>query len=1170
MIFRLVLLAGAIVSPLLAQQDRGLITGTVKDSSGAVIPAAKVTVTQTQTNANYSTVSADTGDYTIPSLPIGTYNIKVEKDGFKSFLAKELVVAASSTNRVDATLEVGNTQQTVEVAASGATVQLENAKIQTSVANKLVDSLPLVVSGNMRSPFDLALLAPEAKAPNDGNNNFAIGGGQAASYGMTLDGVTVTTGRALQTSWAALNTPPLDAVAEFTVDSNGFKAEYGRAQGGVMSFVSKGGTNDLHGNAFEFLRNEKLDANFFASNRAGRPRPVLKQHDFGFTTGGPVWIPKIYNGRNKSFFFVAYEGFRNREGANPSFLSVAPREFYQGDFRPWVDASNRPILIYDPNTTRTVNGQDVRDPFPNQQIPTARFDALSRRLFELGQTALPNTGAAVGTSGYVRNNFLQTGTGLQPFNKFSLRGDHNLSDKHKLSGYFGRNTRATLPGGAGPVGLPGFLNGNNYNNTLAKQYRLSWDWTISPNKFNRFFAGGNDWKEINRALAVGAKNWKDIVCLGNVPDCNNNLININFNAFGVNDLTGWGGPSDNGSENNTYSFNDDFTWVKGKHTIKAGGIYEMIHYNGFGQQNISGQVTFARRFTGQATDLANATGSGFASFLLGGALTGNIHTPRYIPQRYPYWGGYFQDDWRVTRRLTVNYGLRYDVNVSPYAANDWFSDFNPTRPNPGADGRPGALVFAGFGEGRENTRRLVDTWWGGWGPRFSFAYNLGDKMVVRAGVSRTFAVVRAVGGSTHFQGFVQIYDVPQADPLGFRSTFFLNNGFPDWPKPPFLKPDFNNYNSQPWWQGNEVSRAPENLAYTFNLQRQVGKDMIAEVGWNYVRGTHLQAGLLNYNQVNQNRLPANLNPFTPEGRALLNAGVTSPAARAAGIGLPFPSFRQNLSVAWSLRPFPQYSTIDTGGGVGDRSGNSKYHALVLKLEKRYSSGLTFLGSYVFSKILTDADGAWIGGAAMDHYNRRLEYSIGQFDQTHNFKLSYLYDLPFGKGRKWMTKGGVLDYALGGWSLGGVQTYSSGTPIGIGTTVAFPLFAGSNRPTISTYENWRASYNGDRFDPFAAGARFINRDVFPAQPTDRFGNMTRYNPNFRFLPNLNENVSLQKRFNIIGERFYAQLRGEAFNIFNRTQWGPVGGAQTLQDPNFGIWQNQINTPRRLQVALKLYF
>lgn len=1138
-----------------AQQDRGLITGVVKDASGALITDASIAATRNETNTVTKMVSSNTGDYTFPSLEIGTYTVRVEKQGFKTSVAKDIVVTASGAARIDITLEVGTTQQSVEVQASGVQVQTENARIQTAVANRLVDQLPLVVGGQMRSPFDLALLAPEVKAPNNANDNFSIGGGQAATYGVSLDGVSSNTGRALQTQWAAMNTPSLDAISEFTVESNGFKAEYGRAQGGQMSFVSKSGTNEFHGNLFEFLRNDALDAAFF--NKA-TGKPVYRQHDFGGTFGGPVVIPKLYNGRNKTFFFTSYEGFRNREGANPSFRSVAPKEFYDGNFTNWVDNNNRQIPIFDPLT----GASGTRSQFPNNQVPQSRFDNIFKALSPIGQTALPNVAGIVpGTSAYVRNNFIQAGTQVAPWDKFSLRIDHNLGSSHRVSGYYSRNTRSTAPGAAGPVGLPGFLNNGNFNNTISRQYRLSWDWTISANKINRFYAGGNDWREINRALAVGAKPWKDTVCLANVPDCNNNLLNVS-----IADFTGWGGPSDNGSDNAVYSFNDDFSWVRGKHTMKFGGLYEMVNYSGFGQQNIMGQVSFNRRVTGQLGDLANLTGSGFASLVLGGAVTGNIHTPRYIAQRFPYYGFYAQDDWRVNSKLTLNLGLRYDVNISPYAANDQFSDFNPTRPNPGANGRPGALVFAGFGDGREGRRRLVDTWFGGWGPRLSLAYSLNDKTVLRAGAARTFGAVRAVGGSTHFQGFVQIFDTPQSDPQGFNPTFFLQQGFPAWPKPPFLVPEFNNYNSQPWFQGNEVSRAPENMTYTLNIQRQVNKDTVFEFGYNFVRGSHLQSGMLNYNQLNFANLPANLSPFTAAGRTLLNSPISSAAAQAAGIAKPFPSFRDNLSVAWSLRPFPQFSTIDTAGGNGDRSGSSKYHALILKLEKRYSNGLTFLTSYVFSKIITDADSAWVGGAAMDHFNRRLQMSIGQLDQTHNLKLSYVYELPFGKGRKYMTSG-VSNLVLGGWRIGGVHTYSSGTPISIGTTVGFPIFAGGNRPTVSTYEGWRTKPAGGRFDPF--NETYINRAVFPDQPTDRMGNMTRFNPNFRLLPNLGENFSLAKDFNVT-EKVRFNLRGEAFNAFNRTLWGGVGGAQSLQDPNFGIWRNQINQPRRLQIALKLYF
>lgn len=1145
----------------LAQTDRGIITGVVKDATGAVIAGARVTATRTETNTKFNTQSTETGDYTLPSLPTGNYTLLVEKDGFKPLLSRDVLVIASGTARVDASLEVGTTQQAIEVSAQANVVQTENARIQTQVSNRLVDELPLVVGGQVRSTFDLALLAPETKNSGNADNNFQIGGGQAASWGMTLDGVSATTGRALQTVWATVNTPSLDAISEFTVDSNGFKAEFSRAAGGTMSFVSKSGTNDLHGTAYEFLRNDALDARRFFERR----RAVYRQNDFGFTVGGPVYIPKVYDGRNKTFFFVAGEFFRNRVGASPNFLSVAPKEFYDGDLRNWVDAQGRQIPIYDPaTTTRDASGRFVRQPFANNQIPAARFDPTARKLFELGQLALPNrSGLTPGTSDYVRNNFVEQGTLLSPWDKFSVKGDHNLSERHRISGYYGYNTRGTTGGASGPPGLPGVLNGTNLNSTRSDVYRFSWDWTISPTKLNRLYGGGNNWREINRAIAVGAQDWSKFD-IGNVPDARNNIPNISFSDFNT-----WGGPSDNGSENITWSINDDFTWTRGKHTFKMGYMFEQVRYFGFGQQNISGQVTFNRAQTGvpQDTNQATAGGSSFASFLLGTATSANIHTPRFIDQVFDYHGVYFQDDWRLTPKLTINYGLRYELNLPPYELDDEYSDFSPTRPNPGADNRPGALIFAGNGPGREGKRRLVDPWYGGWGPRLSFAYSPDQKTVVRGGIGRSFAAVRAVGGSAHLLGFALIQDFVNTT-QDVEPTFLLRNGLPAWTKPPFINPAFGNFNNVDWWQGNEVSRAPENINYTLSVQRQITGNMLAEIGYSASIGSHLQAGLLNYNQVDHRNLPARLSPFTAEGRTLLNSRIDSAAAAAAGIAKPFSTFPNGQSVAQSLRPFPQYLTLNTGGGQGDRSGHSTYHSMVVKLEKRYSAGLTFLGSYVLSKIITDADSYWIGGAAMDHFNRRLEKSIGQFDQTHNFKLSYLYELPFGKGKRFANQG-IASWVIGGWRLGGVHNYVTGTPIGLGTTIGFPGFFGSNRATVSTHEGWRGPVGDGGFDP--------NRDRFfqPAsffgpQPTDRLGNMTRYNPKVRNFGGMTENYSLAKSFFLFGEKIRIDFRAEAFNIFNRVIFGAGSNAGTLQNENFGRWISQANEPRRLQGGLKVYF
>src|SRR4051794_6470384 len=384
---------------VLAQTERGTISGSVSDPTGALVPGAKVTVTNTATNVASTLASNEAGGYVVPNLPPGTYPVRVEKEGFRTAGLNELELNAASSVRADITMEVGTAQQTVEVTADAVRLQTDNAKSATTITQKLVDDLPTVVGGAMRSPFDLAILAPESK--NFGDNNFQVGGGQAASFGVNLDGVSANTTRALSNSWVAVNTPSLDAITEFTVETNGYKAEYGRAGGGQMSFSSKGGTNQLHGSAYEFLRNEKLDANQWFSNANRQPRQIYKQHDFGATIGGPVWIPKVYNGRDKTFFFFSWEAFRNRVGASTSFATVPTPEMFDGDFRNWIDkdlaAGGKMVQLYNPFSLTTVNGVQARDPFPGNLIPKSMFDPLTLKAiaaYQNGGGALkPNTGA---------------------------------------------------------------------------------------------------------------------------------------------------------------------------------------------------------------------------------------------------------------------------------------------------------------------------------------------------------------------------------------------------------------------------------------------------------------------------------------------------------------------------------------------------------------------------------------------------------------------------------------------------------------------------------------------------------------------------------------------------------------------------------------------------------
>src|SRR5258708_509235 len=332
-----------------AQSERGTVSGTIRDTTGAVVPGAKIVVTNPATNSTFNLTSNESGEYTAPSLQVGTYNVRVDKAGFRPSEIKGLTVDAATTVHADVVLEVGQSTQVIEVQAAAVQLQSEDAKTSVTINQKLVDTLPLVVGGAVRSPFDLAILTPESKNLG-GDNGFMLGGGQAASYGTTLDGVSTNTTRALSKSWVASNAPSVDAITEFTVDTNGFKAEYGHSGGGVMTFVSKSGTNQLHGSAYEFLRNNDFDANDWFSNRAGKPRQIYKQNDFGFTAGGPVWIPKIYNGKDKTFFFFSYEGFRNRNGATNATSTVPTAEMYNGDFSKWVDSQPAHITISNPTT----------------------------------------------------------------------------------------------------------------------------------------------------------------------------------------------------------------------------------------------------------------------------------------------------------------------------------------------------------------------------------------------------------------------------------------------------------------------------------------------------------------------------------------------------------------------------------------------------------------------------------------------------------------------------------------------------------------------------------------------------------------------------------------------------------------------------------------------------
>jgi len=1167
-----------------AQSERGTITGTVRDPSGAAVPGAKVAITSAATGVKVDTETNATGEFTVPSVQPGIYNVRVEKTGFKSAEERGLTVDAATTVRADATLQVGNSTESIEVQASTVQLQTEDAKNSVTLGNKLVDDLPLVVNGTVRTPFDLASLAPDAKNLG-GDYGYSIGGGQLAAYGTSLDGVSTNTSRALQKSWVASNSPSVEALDQFTVDSNGYKAEYGHAGGGNLTYASKSGTNQYHGSAYEFLRNNDFDANNFFNNASRIPNSIYKQNDFGFTVGGPVYIPKFYHGKNKTFFFFSYEGFRNRTGANGTSFTVPTPEMYQGNFTNWVTSAGVQIPIYNPTTQVTAaNGTVTRQVFPGNIIPASLFSPAAKQALAVFQTSgmlAPNNGAAPGTAAYITNNYLETsGTQIYPVNKYSIKGDHTFNEKQRISGYWGPDHEHQTYGPDGPPTLPGLY--SNYNDLVqsSQVFRMSWDWTFSPTKLNHFYAGGNDWNQDHKPPQEYIGNWKSKFCLGDVPNCDANLVNL-FSGGTGDTYSTWGGQADNGSENTVYSYNDDFTWIHGNHTFKFGGTYQLNHYNGFGRQCEAGCVGFSYQETGvPGGSNPNAGGNAFASFLLGYADSGQIDTPRFIGQQFYYFGGYFQDDWRITPKLVVNLGVRWDGNLPPTGLNNEWSNFSPTTPNAGAGGLLGAVVFAGNCSGCTGSRTLAPMWPWGFGPHISFAYSKDSKTVIRGAYARSYGALVSVSGSTHNSGFT-LTQTDSSQNAGLTPTFTLDGGFPPYTVPPFISPTVANGTSTSWFQGSETTKLPAYDNFNFSIQRQLGASMFIEAQYSGVMGEHLQSELLDYNQLN----PSYLTAFGTVAQSLvvLNSQVGSAAAIAAGIKAPYPGFTG--TVAQSLRPYPQYNVIDTFAGQGDHSGHSTYHAAIFKFQKRYSNGLTFQASYVFSKLLGDSDSAWGGsegannGYAADLYNRGLEKSIGAYDVTHDFKFSGVYDLPFGKGQKYMNSGPAA-WIIGNWRVSSINLYASGTPISITTSYTLPIYAsgdsGATRlpPYITSYSGWQPSYSGS-FDP-QVDHFFVpyGTGPFPLQGSgttlNSIGNDTRYNPKLRLFPNLTENMSLTKTFPI-HEKIRMEFRAEAFNVFNRVRFGT--GSTQLQSQSFGVLTgagSQINTPRNLQLALKFYF
>jgi Carboxypeptidase regulatory-like domain len=1143
-----------------AQSERGTISGVVTDSTKAGLPGVSLNVTNTATNQTTAVVSSSSGSYSAANLPPGTYRVEATLDGFRTTAVAGIQLSAGATTRVDVAMEIGGVSDVVNVIATASFLQTEDARVATTVSNQLIDQLPLVVGGAMRSVFDLVSTVAESKGTG---GSASIGGGQGGGYSASLDGILITTNRNANTTENAFLTPSVEAITEFAVESNGFKPEFGQAAGGAITFASKSGTNRFQGSVYEFLRDESLDArDYFAS---GAP-PVYNQHNYGASGGGPIR-------RDKTFFFTTYEGFINEVNEASNLLSVQTPEMWTGDFSNVVDQNGRQLIIYDPATTRpdpNRPGSFIRDPFPNNKIPANRFSSLASAYVAMAQgTIVPNQGGRPGTFAYINNNFLAAaGTEKETTHKFSAKVDHQLSSNQRLSYLFNLVTNITQPGASGPVGLPRPFDGATKDGYDTTAHRFSWDIT-GAKMVNRFSVGINTLINNGYSSNVGGDWASKGICLKGAIDCNKNFGQVTFTEF-----ASWGDAAENGTQQPRWTLKNDLSILSGNHTFKTGATFDLQEAFGFGQQAIAGTSSFSWRETAVpgATSQVNGGGSSMASFLLGYVNNGGTEQIREVRQRYPYFAFYGQDDWRVTNRLVVNYGLRYEFTLGAREVNDKYTDLDPTKPNPKVNNYPGASIFAGFGEGRENKRSLIDDYFGSIAPRLSMSFRVDQKTILRAGVGRSFGRVTVPAGSSHFAGYIGNWRWQAPDNI--TPAYMFDAGLPtvtdpNFQMPPYLNPSIDNNLQTDWWGGGDTASRPGYYdSWTVSVQRELVSGLTAEIDYNGSYGKDLPTGLITANQVPMARVEELIARVGAANvKALLDTIIRDPAhAQTLGILLPYPQFvdpaiQTTRTVAQALRPFPQYGNIRLAVGGGDKSGTSHYHAVVFKLNQRMNNGLSLQSSYTWSRIMTDSDN-FGAGSSLDTARPDLEWSIGALDQTHNIKINAVYELPFGSGRRWLTEG-VANAVLGGWRVALTQNYVSGVPLGVTANSALTIFNSANRPNV-TGQPWRAEPVGEEFDPRVD--LFFNKAAF-AMPVGALGNAPRRNPDVRRDWSLNENISVAKTFDT-GGRFKVDVRIEVFNLFNRVYWAAPNS--NFSNVAFGQITATDNDPRQMQLGLKLYW
>lgn len=1069
-------------SAAFAQVETARITGTVTDTTGSVIPGVEITMTYVRTNRQTVAVTNEQGRYLSAPLPIGEYRVQAELPGFKRLVRSGIILQVQKTAVVDCTLEVGEISERVEVTADAPLLNTQEGSQGQVIDNKRIVDLPL----NGRDYIQLALLAAGAIQPIGGRaGGFSSGGQRTTQNNYLLDGIDnnsvelATAGRR-----AEMVKPSIDAIQEFKVQSNSYSAEFGHGTGAVVNLTTKSGSNNFHGTVYEFLRNEALDAkNFF--DRPDQPKPPFKRNQFGFSLGGPIV-------RDRTFFFGDYEGTRIRESR--TVLSTIPTEkMRNGNF------SEIKNTIFDP---ATFDGKsNTRKPFPNNTIAQDRLDPIALKLVALYPQPQNNQ---------LVNNFIFNPPSIEDVDKFDIRIDQTFSSNDNV--YYRLSFHdQTLPAS---LNLPAPAFGGGVFDATIRGWNtgLVWNHVFSPTWITSNRVGWNFTRFTRENPAeAGEQNLNAQFGLKGVD----HSLRGGFSQFSITGYRSLGLGAFNGVDRDSQNrqFANDTTWISGNHTVKFGVNILRTQNNIFNVRNLVGNFTFNGRFTNDPK--TRSQGDAMADFLLGISSQFVRETPIDVNLRGWLQGIYVQEDWQVNPKLKLNLGVRYELPLPYLDKNDRMAQFDIDT-NPGS-----ARLVPARSEGDDRAHRsLIAADTNNIGPRIGFAYQVMPKTVVRGGYGIFYGYLEPSGDSENLMG-----NPPHAIGVvlstdGIRPQILLREGAP---------PDLLTVEKATNLRFSSSERRPRtdySQQWSLNVQRQMGRDWLFEIGYFGTKGSHLV------------RRPQG-NP-SPPGAGNINAKRKFKSAAIPG----------SNRVVSPLGPVFRH----------EWSGNSNFHSMQTKVERRFSSGFTLLGSYIWSKTIGDTCGfAGSGNAAgcgfQDAQNLRLERALDNQHIGHRFVTSYVWEIPFGRGRRWGSNWNrAFDALLGGWGFSGIVTFSSGEPFSV-TVSGDPANTGDvNRPNLV----------GDPRSGERTVERFFNTGAFQRNEPFTFGDVGRntlIGPSFG-----NFDFAALKNF-AIAEDVRLQFRFEAFNFTNTPHFGNPGNVLGTQ--SFGRITGS-GRPRNLQVGLKIIF